>query len=86
MNDSADIESDATPIEESSKFVGKFGKNADVCVFGRKKALSVTNAQSLESLPLICHNVTLLVLDCNSTQVLPVNREALFNYDNKAPP
>ena len=70
-------ESKVAPFEESSKAVGNFK---------RLKKLSVTNFQSAESLPLICHNVTLQVLDCNSPQVLPVNCETLFNYDNKAPP
>lgn len=81
LNDTADIESDATPIEGSSKFVGRFG---------RKKALSVTNAQSVELLPIVRHNLSLTnylyLADLNSINTFPLISESQFDYDNKAPP
>ena len=77
LNDSADIESDASSTEESSKFVG------------RKKALSVTNAQSSEPLPIVRHNLSLSDLylaDFNSINTLPLILESQLDYRNKAPP
>lgn len=77
LNDTADIELDVAPIEESSKFVG------------RKKALSVTNAQSSESLPIVRHNLSLsdlYFIVFNSQSPLPLISESQFDYRNKAPP
>ena len=77
-------ESDASHIvEESSKFVGWWG---------RKKALFVTNDQSVESMSLIRHNLSLnltdslYVTDCNSQNTIPLNAELQFHYKNKALP
>lgn len=80
--DSVDIvndESDVSPIvEESSKFIG------------RNQGLSVTNAQSVESLSIIRHNLSLTnyvcLTDFNSKNILPLTSESQFDYDNKAPP
>ena len=78
LNDSADIESDVAPIEDSSKFVG------------RKKALSVTNAQSVEALPIVRHDLSLsdylYLADFNSINTYPLISESQFDYKNKAPP
>lgn len=82
--DSSDVvndESDVVALEESSKFVGKFG---------RKKALSVIDVQSVESLSIVRYNLTLsdylYLTDFNSQNTLPLNSESQFDYDNKAPP
>ena len=81
LNDSADIESDVTPlVEESSKFVGKVGI---------KKALSVTNVQSVESVPIIRYDVITLsdclnLVDFHSQNTVVLNKK--YDYKNKAPP
>ncbi len=86
LNDSADIEMDTAPLEESLKFVGKIKIDFS---FGRKKALSVPNAQSVESLQIVRHNLSLSDLyftDFNSPNTFPLISESQFDYDNKAPP
>ena len=83
-------ESDAVSTEASSKFVSTLEKNADVCVFGRKKALSVPNAQCIESLQIVRHNLSLTnylyLSDFNSINTFPLISESQFDYKNKAPP
>ena len=76
-----EVDVPTTSIEESSKFVGRFG---------RKKALSVTNVQSVESFPIIRYNVTLSdclnLVDFNSQNTVVLRNEEEYDYKNKAPP
>ena len=75
--DVVEDELDDASTENSSKFVGS------------KKALSVINAQSVELLPIVRHNLSLSDLyftDFNSPNTFPLISESQFDYDNKAPP